>query len=94
MDLQHDLFEDLPPLEAEDLPSPALTPLAVPCAWRNRANAPCQRLARRPLNLDGQQMHADGRPLLHCDIACFNGLSAGEAARYHAIGANQTEAMR
>ena len=74
MDLQQDLFEDP---ETPDLPAPRLAPLAVPCAWRNRRDEPCQRLARSPLSLDGQPMHAEGRPLLRCEIACFNGPSAG-----------------
>ena len=82
MDLQQDLFEDIPSPETSELPTPMLVPLAVPCAWRNRRDEPCQRLARRPLSLDGQPMHSEGRPLLRCEIACFNGPSAGGAHPY------------
>ena len=79
MDLKQDLFDGIQSPETSELPTAMLAPLAVPCAWRNRRDEPCQRLARRPLSLNGQPMHAEGRPLLRCDIACFNGPSAGGA---------------
>lgn len=91
MDLQNDLFDELPSPETPDLPTPLLTPLGVPCAWLNRRGEPCQRLARRPLTLDGQPMHAEGRPLLRCDIACFNGPSAGEALPDHGVRSDDPE---
>lgn len=47
-------------------------PLAAPCAFRNRQNLPCRRLACRPILLDGQQLHTAGRPLLMCEPECYN----------------------
>lgn len=77
MDTQQDLFGEELPLIGEDAPVEALLlPLAAPCGFRNRRNAPCQRLAHRPMKCDGKFLKSHGRPLLHCVLACFDGASA------------------
>lgn len=48
-------------------------PIAVPCGFRNRHNAPCQRLGNWPVMSDGKQMVCRDRPMVHCDPACFKG---------------------
>jgi len=76
---QCDLFgEPLPAPEPEPVVELPLPPLAAPCAFRNRSNKPCQRLARDPIRLDGKKLRSHGRLLLHCPIACFNGAAAEE----------------
>jgi Fe-S-cluster containining protein len=77
MDSQHDLFEEALPSIETGRPSHRALPLAAPCGFYNRRNLPCHRLAHRPLRCDGQQLHADDRPLLHCELACFIGAEAG-----------------
>lgn len=77
MAAQHDLFgEERPPLEDEAPVEAPLLPLAVPCGFRNRRNAPCQRLAHRAMRCDGKSLKSRGRPLLHCVLACFDAASA------------------
>lgn len=79
MDTQHDLFDEtLPPLEEVDIPLPEVLPLAAPCGWLNRRNKPCQRLGHRAMRCEGRQLRSCGRPVLHCEIACFNGAFADE----------------
>jgi hypothetical protein len=74
VDLQCDLFgEELPPLEPVVSNSGRTAPLAAPCAFRNRANQNCLRLAHRPIIAAGRALTADGRALLHCPAECFNG---------------------
>ena len=48
-------------------------PLAVPCGFLDRANKPCQRLGNWPIMVEGQQLSCRGRPVVHCDPACFWG---------------------
>jgi len=48
-------------------------PLAVPCGFLDRANKPCQRLGNWPIMVEGQQLSCRGRPVVHCDPACFRG---------------------
>lgn len=77
MDVQPDMFasEILAPAErAEDAALPQ--PLAAPCGFRIRRGAPCLRLAHRPLLCEGRQLRSDGRPLLHCEPDCFDGIDA------------------
>jgi len=77
MDTQPDLFgEEQPPFEADAPVEASPLPLAVPCGFRNRRNAPCQRLAHRPVKCDGKLLKSRGRPLLQCVLACFNRASA------------------
>lgn len=47
-------------------------PIAVPCGFLDRANKPCQRLGYWPVMMDGKQMVCRGRPMVHCDPACFS----------------------
>jgi len=53
-------------------------PLAVPCGFLDRANKPCQRLGNWPIMVEGQQLSCRGRPVVHCDPACFRGEEAVE----------------
>jgi len=48
-------------------------PIAVPCGFRDRHNNPCQRLGNWPIMDGAQQMLCRGRPMIHCDAACFRG---------------------
>lgn len=48
-------------------------PIAVPCGFIDRHNNRCQRLGNWPVMVDGKQMVCRGRPMLHCDPACFRG---------------------
>lgn len=48
-------------------------PIAVPCGFRDRHNNPCQRLGNWPIMDGAQQMLCRGRPIIHCDAACFRG---------------------
>ena len=50
-----------------------LMPLAVPCGFLDRVNNPCQRLGNWPIMVEGQQLSCRGRPVVHCDPACFRG---------------------
>jgi hypothetical protein len=80
---QCDLFGEPPPQsQAEEVTKVPLSPLAAPCAFRNRSNKSCQRLARDPIRLDGRTLHYHGRLLLHCPLVCFNGASAEETRVY------------
>lgn len=77
MENQQDLFgEELPLIEEDALVEAPLLPLAAPCGFRNRRNAPCQRLAHRPMKCAGKLLKSHGRPLLHCVLACFDEASA------------------
>lgn len=78
---QCDLFgEPLPPPEPEPVVELPLSPLAAPCAFRNRSNKPCQRLARKPIMVDGKELRSHGQLFLLCPIECFNGAAADEIA--------------
>jgi len=80
MNIQHDLFgEERPPLREAAPVEASLLPLAAPCGFRNRRNAPCQRLAHRPMACDGKLLKSHGRPLLHCVLACFDAASTEDA---------------
>lgn len=74
---QCDLFGEPLPIPELDLVEMRLPPLAAPCAFRNRSNNPCQRLAHEPIQLDGKRLYSRGRLLLHCPRACFDGAAAG-----------------
>src|SRR5690242_15283590 len=79
---------DADPPEAEPTqPQEALpVPLAAPCAFRNRRNEPCRRLACRPILLEGQQLHTAGRPLIMCEPDCYNAApEAGMEPRHISI---------
>lgn len=58
--------------ESQALPADA-SPIAVPCGFMDRHNSRCQRLGNWPVMADGKQMVCRGRPMLHCDPACFRG---------------------
>lgn len=83
MTMQTDLFalasdpepiEDLSADENGSVDRNRCRPLAVPCAFLNRANKPCQKLGKRPIMMDGKQMDCRGRPLIACDPYCFNAI--------------------
>lgn len=57
--------------DVDDDDEPARPALAVPCGFVDRHNRRCQRLAVRPVMMDGFQATCRGAPLLHCDPACF-----------------------
>lgn len=46
-------------------------PIAVPCGFRDRHNNPCHRLGNWPIMDGAKQMLCRGRPMIHCDPACF-----------------------
>ena len=48
-------------------------PIAVPCGFRDRHNNPCHRLGNWPIMDGSKQMLCRGRPMVHCDAACFKG---------------------
>ena len=52
------------------------SPIAVPCGFTDRHNKRCQRLGNWPVMVEGKQLVCRGRPLLHCDPACFKGETA------------------
>lgn len=47
--------------------------IAVPCGFIDRHNNRCQRLGNWHVMADGKQMVCRGRPIVHCDPACFRG---------------------
>jgi len=49
----------------------AANPIAVPCGFMDRHNNRCQRLGNWPVMAEGKQMVCRGRPMVHCDPACF-----------------------
>ncbi|MDX3911611.1 MAG: hypothetical protein QHC67_17645 [Sphingobium sp.] len=76
MNAQTDLFGEEPQDAAiEDaIEGAGITlgePLAMPCGYLDRTNTRCKRLAWRPVMMNGKQMHSHGRPMLHCEMACF-----------------------
>ena len=80
MNLQRDFFtsdaEAVEIGEIESFPVAAapqtINPIAVPCGFVDRKNHRCSRLGCRPILIDGHQMVSHGRPMVHCDPACFN----------------------
>lgn len=78
---QDDLFDPEPncgetvrcevPVEALDA-----APIAIPCGYMTRSNRPCQRLATKPVLIEGYQMTCRGHPMLHCDPACYGAPSS------------------
>ena len=50
-----------------------ITPIAVPCGFRDRRNSPCKRLGNWPVMSEVKQMVCRDRPMFHFDAACFNG---------------------
>ncbi len=72
-----DLFDAMEPgagSAASIVPEAAARPLlAIPCGFRNRRNAPCRRLGRRPVTIDSEPFHHRGHRIVHCDPACFLG---------------------
>lgn len=73
MNAQSDLFGE-EPLDAaiEDTAITPAGPLAMPCGFLDRSNTRCKRLASRPVMMNGKRLHSHGRPMLHCEMACFN----------------------
>jgi hypothetical protein len=76
MNAQTDLFGEEPQeASIEDgIEGAGITPgepLAMPCGYLDRTNTRCKRLAWRPVMMNGKQMHSHGRPMLHCEMACF-----------------------
>lgn len=76
MNVQTDLFGDEPQEAAIDevIKGADITPaepLAMPCGYLDRTNTRCKRLAWRPVMMNGKQLHSHGRPILHCEMACF-----------------------
>lgn len=73
MNTQTDLFGEKP-LEAaiDDAAITPKEPLAMPCGFLDRSNTRCKRLASRPVMINGKRLHSHGRPMLHCEIGCFN----------------------
>lgn len=77
MSAQSDLFEQAAALDASAAPPPIAAeplgePIAIPCGFMDRTNSRCRRLAVRPVVVDGSQLVSRGRPMLHCDPACFS----------------------
>ena len=80
---QSDLFgsindsSELGQIAPEPSPTPpSAAPIAVPCGFLDRANKPCQRLGSWPVMMAGKQMVCRGRPMVHCDPACFSSVQA------------------
>ncbi len=74
---QRDFFDPAPdlniePLDAAEMEAPRGEPIAIPCGFMTKTNERCQRLASRPVMLEGHQMTCRGRPMLFCDPACYN----------------------
>ncbi len=72
MNAQSDLFGEEP--QEDLLEGTSITPeepLAMPCGYLDRTNTRCKPLAWRPVMMNGKQMHSHGRPMLHCEMACF-----------------------
>lgn len=77
MNAQSDLFYQPVEVETETIPAlesaaPLGEPIAVPCGFVDRTNNRCRRLGHRPVLIDGVQLVSAGRPMLHCDPACFS----------------------
>lgn len=66
----HDVEQDVGVEEPGREISP---PIAVPCGFSNRHNMPCRRGGNWPVMVAGKQMTTRGRPMVHCDVACFRG---------------------
>ncbi len=74
---QRDFFDPAPdlniePLDAAEIEAPRGEPIAIPCGFMTKTNERCQRLASRPVMLEGHQMTCRGRPMLFCDADCYN----------------------
>lgn len=74
---QRDFFDPAPdqiaePLDTAENAASRGEQIAIPCGFMTRNNDRCQRLARRPVMLDGYQMTCRGRPMLFCDTACYD----------------------
>jgi len=86
VDRQCDLFgEESPSLEAAVGNSNGAAGLAAPCAFLNRANKKCLRLAHRPIIAGGRALTANGRALLHCPPECFNGPGLEPSTESHEV---------
>ena len=74
---QRDFFDPAPdlniePLDAAEMEAPRGEPIAIPCGFMTKTNERCQRLASRPVMLEGHQMTCRGRPMRrHADIAAI-----------------------
>lgn len=66
----HDVEQDV---GVEENTGEIYLPIAVPCGFSNRHNMPCGRAGNWPVMIDGKQMTIRGRPMVHCDLACFKG---------------------
>ena len=58
---QRDFFDPAPdlniePLDAAEMEAPRGEPIAIPCGFMTKTNERCQRLASRPVMLEGHQM--------------------------------------
>lgn len=82
---QRDFFDPAPsltvePLDAAEIEGPSGEPIAIPCGFMAKNNQRCQRLAHRPVMLEGHQMTCRGRPMLFCDPACYDAVAPADAA--------------
>lgn len=82
---QRDFFDPAPdfvtePLDAAEIEGPRGEPIAIPCGFMTRNNDRCQRLAHRPVMLEGHQMTCRGRPVLFCDPACYDAATQADVA--------------
>ena len=79
MKMQRDFFTsdadvvELEPSEHRSVRSADISaePIAVPCGFIDKTNHRCSRHGERPVLIDGHQMVSRGRPMVHCDPACF-----------------------
>ncbi len=86
MNVQTDMFGDETQEAAIDdaIEAAGITPgepLAMPCGYLDRTNTRCKRLAWRPVMMNGKQLHSHGRPMLHCEMACFTAFHGEPGAR-------------
>lgn len=80
MNMQRDFFTsdaeavEIDAIESRPVAAAAQTadPIAVPCGFIDKTNHRCSRLGSRPVVIDGHQMVSRGRPMVHCDPACFS----------------------
>jgi len=82
---QRDFFDPAPnltvePLDAAEIEAPRGEPIAIPCGFMAKNNQRCQRLAHRPVMLEGHQMTCRGRPMLFCDPACYDAATLADTA--------------
>lgn len=81
---QRDFFDPAPnptvePLDVAEIEAPRGEPIAIPCGFMTKSNQRCQRLAHRPVMLEGHQMTCRGRPMLFCDPTCYDAAAPVDA---------------